>query len=159
MTMENFFSYISKPVDKEEFEFWVDSNDICFIKLELYETLVKSLVDLIYETYLGDSDFNETNINFTKDDINNHFDWCWGRIIDNFTKEGIYFNVNGEHKDFIKEFVMETFYLQSNKDVKTSLNKFFDDIFNLDTLITRSDLDLLTTIYKLLEKNIKVNLQ
>ncbi len=67
MTMENFFSYISKPIDPEEFEFWVESNNICFLKLELYETFVKSLVNLVSQTYLGESEFNETNIKFLVD--------------------------------------------------------------------------------------------
>lgn len=157
--MENFFSYISKPIDPEEFEFWVESNNICFLKLELYETFVKSLVSLVSETYLGETEFNETNINVTEQDINNHFDWCWNKVVSNFNKEKVFFEIEGEHKKFIKEFIFETFYLQKNKDVKSSLNKFFNEIFNIETTMTKSDLDLLTTIYKLMEKNIKLNLQ
>lgn len=159
MTMENFFSYISKPIDPEEFEFWVESNNICFLKLELYETFVKSLVNLISQTYLGESEFNETNINVTEQDINNHFDWCWDKTVENFKKEKIFFENDGEHKKFIREFIFETFYLQKNKDVKSSLDKFFNEIFDIETSMTKSDLDLLTTIYKLMEKNVKVNLQ
>lgn len=157
--MENFFSYISKPIDPEEFEFWVESNNICFLKLELYETFVKSLVSLVSETYLGETEFNETNINVTEQDINNHFDWCWNKVVSNFNKEKVFFEIEGEHKKFIKEFIFETFYLQKNKDVKSSLNKFFNEIFNIETTMTKSDLDLLTTIYKLMEKNVKLNLQ
>ena len=157
--MENFFSYISKPIDPEEFEFWVESNNICFLKLELYETFVKSLVSLVSETYLGETEFNETNINVTEQDINNHFDWCWNKVVSNFNKEKVFFEIEGEHKKFIKEFIFETFYLQKKKDVKSSLNKFFNEIFNIETTMTKSDLDLLTTIYKLMEKNVKLNLQ
>jgi hypothetical protein len=40
-----------------------------------------------------------------------------------------------------------------------SLVKFFSEVFNMDTIFTKSDLDLLTTLYKSLEKNVKVNLQ
>ena len=43
--MENFFLYISKPVDGEEFDFWVDSNNICYLKMELFQDFVISLVN------------------------------------------------------------------------------------------------------------------
>lgn len=157
--MENFFSYISKPVTDEELQFWIDSNDICFQKFELFEDFIKSLISLVYKTYLGDPEGQETNINITNEDDAKHFEWCWNKTISNFNKEGIFFNENGDHKDFMKSFFEETFYHQKVKEVKMSLNKFFDEVFNLDKSPTKSDLDLLTSIYKSLDKNLKVSLQ
>ena len=157
--MENFFSYISKPVTDEELQFWVDSNDICYQKLELYEDFVKSLVSLVYKTYLGDPEGQETNISITDEDDLKHFEWCWNKTIENFNKEGVYFGEKGDHKDFIKSFLEETFYKQKIKEVKMSLHKFFDEVFNLDKSPTKSDLDLLTSIYKSLDKSLKLSLQ
>lgn len=157
--MENFFSYISKPVTDEELQFWIDSNDICYQKIELYEDFVKSLISLVYKTYLGDTEGQETNITVTNDDNLKHFNWCWSKTIDNFRKEGIYFNEDGEHKEFMMSFFEETFYNQKIKEVKMSLSKFFDEVFNLEKSPTKSDLDLLTSIYKSLDKNLKVSLQ
>jgi hypothetical protein len=157
--MENFFSYISKPVSDEELQFWIDSNDICYQKLELFEDFTKSLVTLIYKTYLGDTEGQETNISITEDDNLKHFEWCWNKTIENFNKEGVYFNEKGDHKEFVQSFFEETFYKQKIKEVKMSLNKFFDEVFNLDKLPTKSDLDLLTSIYKTLDKSLKVSLQ
>lgn len=156
--MENFFSYISKPVTDEELQFWVDSNDICYQKLELFEDFVKSLISLVYKTYLGDTEGQETNITVTNEDNVKHFDWCWLKVIENFRKEGIFFNDAGEHKEFMKSFFEETFYNQKVKEVKMSLSKFFNEVFNLDKSPTKSDLDLLTSIYKSLDKNLKVSL-
>ena len=157
--MENFFSYISKPVSDEELQFWIDSNDICYQKLELFEDFTKSLVTLIYKTYLGDTEGQETNISITEDDNLKHFEWCWNKTIENFNKEGVFFNEKGDHKEFVQSFFEETFYKQKIKEVKMSLNKFFDEVFNLDKLPTKSDLDLLTSIYKTLDKSLKVSLQ
>ena len=42
--------------------------------------------------------------------------------------------------------------------IKSSLDKFFDEVFDIDTGFTKSDLDLLTTVYKSIEKNTEVNL-
>jgi hypothetical protein len=157
--MENFFLYISKPVDDEEFNFWVDSNNICYLKMELFQDFVISLVNLVYNTYLGHETTIETNIKITEEDNLKHFDWCWGKTISNFNKEGIYFELYGEHKTFLKSFLDETFYSQKVTEVRMSLIKFFSEVFNLETMFTKSDLDLLTTLYKSLEKNLKVNLQ
>lgn len=157
--MENFFSYISKPVNPDEFEFWVGTNNICFIKLELYQDFVISLVNLIYDTYLGEEETGETNIRLTNEDNLKHFEWCWKKTLENFRKEKIIFEPDGDHYDFIKSFVQETFYSQKSKEIKMSLIKFFEEVFNVDTMFTKSDLDLLTSLYKSLEKNMKVNLQ
>jgi hypothetical protein len=157
--MENFFSYISKPVNSDEFEFWVDSNNICFVKLELYKDFMISLLNLIYDTYLGEEDGCETNIRLSEEDNLKHFEWCWKKTLESFRKEKIIFEPDGDHYDFIKGFLYETFYLQKSKEIKMSLIKFFEEVFNIETMFTKSDLDLLTNLYKTLEKNTKVNLQ
>jgi hypothetical protein len=54
---------------------------------------------------------------------------------------------------------METFYNQTVNEVKMSLNKFFDEIFDFGSMFTASDLDLLSTLYKSLDKNLINNLQ
>jgi hypothetical protein len=146
-------------VSDEELQFWVDSNDICYQKLELFEDFTKSLVLLIYKTYLGDTEGQETNISITEEDNLKHFEWCWNKTIENFNKEGVYFNEKGDHKEFVQSFFEETFYKQKIKEVKMSLNKFFDEVFDLDKFPTKSDLDLLTSIYKTLDKSLKVSLQ
>ena len=154
--MENFFSYISKPITQDEFEFWMDSNDICFLKLELFRDFVVSLVDLIYDTYLGDDSTNETKITLSYDEDLAHFNWCWKKNLENFKKEGLFFEIDGEHYEFMKTFIDETFYAQKSKEVRMSLVKFFQEVFNTETMFTKSDLDLLTTLYKSLEKNMKL---
>jgi hypothetical protein len=155
--MENFFSYISKPVDSEDVKLWVDTNNICLLKLELFHDFTMGLINLIYNTYLGNNDGIKIDIN--SNDNENHFEWCWTKTIENFRKESIRFEPSGEHYSFFKSFLIETFYLQDNIEVKMSLNRFFNDIFDFDVMFTMSDLDLLTTIYKSLDKNIINNLQ
>lgn len=155
--MENFFTYISKPVDREEVKLWLEVNDICYHKFELYSDFVNSLVELIYDTYLGNDTSKTTNIVLEDEDNSKHFDWCWERVIDNFKKENITFIKKGEHYDFFKGFIIETFYNQKINEVKFSLDKFFKEIFYLDGPHTMSDLDLLKQIYKSLDKNIQNN--
>jgi hypothetical protein len=49
---------------------------------------------------------------------------------------------------------MEVFYNQKNNKVRESIDSFLGDLFNRNIPFTKSDLDLYTELYKLLDKNI-----
>jgi|LakMenEpi03Aug12_release.lakeMendotaPanAssembly.Ray.scaffolds.fasta_scaffold1002617_1 hypothetical protein len=154
--MENFFNYISKPVTEEELTLWIESNNIIFERLEVYQDFVISLVLLIIDTYLGDESVDpETKIRLNDDDKKNHFDWCWNKVINNFLKENIIIESEGEHKVFLMDFIFDLFYNQKNDLIKESIIKFFNDVFKMSNTITKSDLDLITTIYKGFNRNTK----
>jgi hypothetical protein len=153
--MENFFNYISKPLLPEDVDVWFRVNNIIPEKLELYSDFIHSLNNLILNTYLGESEINETKILLTSSDDKNHFEWCWNRTIDNFKKESIIFNSKGEHFEYFESFFNETFYNQNDIKLKSSIKLFFNYLFNSDKTFTKSDLDMITTIYKLLDKHIK----
>jgi hypothetical protein len=154
--MENFFNYISKPVSAEDVNLWFVSNNMIPEKMELYSDLAHSLNLLIVQTYLGETDVpNETKIKLTEKDNQNHFEWCWDKTITNFGQENINFDKRGGHFDYFESFFDETFYNQNNYNVKTSIGKFFTDLFNDEKVFTKSDLDMVTTIYKVLDKHIK----
>jgi hypothetical protein len=152
--MENFFNYISKPLLPEDVDVWFRVNNIIPEKLELYSDFTHSLNNLINSTYLGENDINETKIVLSEDDDRNHFEWCWNKLIDNFNKETIIFDNRGEHFDYFESFFGETFYNQKDIKVKLSIGFFFTDLFNNEKLFTKSDLDMVTTIYKLLDKHL-----
>jgi hypothetical protein len=54
-----------------------------------------------------------------------------------------------------ESFFDETFYSQKEYKVKTSIGHFFTDLFNYKKSFTKSDLDMVTTIYKILDKHIQ----
>jgi len=153
--MENFFNYISKPLLPEDVDVWFRVNNIIPEKLELYSDFAHSLNSLILNTYLGDNNVNETKIVLSESDDRNHFEWCWNKTISDFGKEKIRFDKKGEHFDYFESFFDETFYNQKDINVKSSIGVFFTDLFNNDKLFTKSDLDMITTIYKLLDKYLK----
>ena len=84
-----------------------------------------------------------------------HFKWCWKKTVDNFNKENIRIKHSGEHKDYFEDFFMETFYNQSEKNVKDAIPSFILDVFDIEKPFSKSDLDILTELYKLIEKNIE----
>ena len=154
--MENFFNYISKPVHPDDVQVWLNINNIIPEKVDLYSDFTSSLYKLILNTYLGEDDkSNESNIKLTEEDNTKHFDWCWKKTIENFTKENIKFYSKGEHYDHFKSYFDEVYYNQKEQKVKDQIGVFFEDLFDLKKPFTKSDIDMLTDLYKSLDKNLK----
>lgn len=153
--MDNFFNYITKNLDPEEVDIWFRVNNIIPEKMELYYDLSFSLFFLIKSTYLGSSEnITETKVEMTTEDNKKHFEWCWNKILDNFQKENILFEKEGEHKDYFYSLFQEIYYNQQKEVVRNSIDIFFNDLFNREKPFTQVDLDLIYNIYKTLDKNI-----
>jgi hypothetical protein len=155
--MENLFNYISKQVDPEEVDIWFKVNNIIPEKMELYYDFCYSLFSLMVSTYLGGTpETSETGVLMNDEDNLQHFKWCWSKNIENFNREEINFNNEGEHFDYFYSLFTEVFYTQKREEIRNSINNFFDDLFNREKPFTQVDLDLVYNLYKSLDKNILV---
>ncbi len=152
--MENFFNWIVKPIPKDEVTIWFNIHNMSYEKIELYGDIFMTLHYLIVDTYM-DNDSIETKIIITNKDNENHFNWCWNKMIEMFESENIQIIKSGKHKDYFKSFYMDTFYNVQNKVHKDSIHTFLTNTFNVNQTFTKSDLDILTEIYKLLDNNIE----
>ena len=56
--------------------------------------------------------------------------------------------------DYFYEFFLDIFYNQKDSKIRNSIDIFFTDIFDIKKPFTKSDLDMILTIYKSLDKNI-----
>jgi hypothetical protein len=143
---------MTKPLPKEELIIWFNVHNMTYEKIDLCGDFFKSLNQIIMDTYLGDST-SETKISLSYDDNLSHFEWCWNKVIENFKRENIIIKSDGEHKDYFQSFFMDTFYNQTESSLKKSISKFLNEIFDVGITYSKSDLDLLTELYKLIEKN------
>lgn len=91
-----------------------------------------------------------------EEDKENHFNWCWKKVLEDFRKEEISFEEEGEHYVYFKIFFEEIFYKQEDKKIRNSIDIFFKDVFDFEKTFTRSDLDMILEIYKNLDKNITI---
>lgn len=151
--MENFFEWMSKPVEKEDVVLWLNIRNMNYEKIDLFGDFFKNLYHIISTTYFFDVS-SETKISMSYDDNVAHFEWCWNLSITNFEKENIIFKKEGNHKNYLKSFFIDTFYDHKDKSLKIAISDFIDDIFDMDKSFSKSDLDLLTEFYELLDKNI-----
>ena len=154
--MENFFNYISKPLLPEDVDVWFRGNNIIPEKLELYSDFTHSLNSLILNTYLGENEVNETKIVLSESDDRNHFELCWNKTIENFNKESIDFKFNESDSEFFESFFFEVFYNQPDQKVKDTINEFFTQLFDNVGKKTKSDIEIFTDIYKVLERSLKI---
>lgn len=154
--MENFYSWMMKPISHDDVEVWFNVNNMIFEKRELFADFTRSLIYVIKTTYLGTEydENNETKVYLNDDDKLAHFDWCWNKTIENFLKENLKFKVKGEHRDYFEKFFMDLFYNADNKIIRDNIQKFFDELFDEEKAFTKSDLDMLTDVYKMLNKNL-----
>jgi hypothetical protein len=153
-SMENFFNWMSKTIPDEEVLVWFNVHNMNYEKIELFGDIFKSLNQTIVDTYMGESD-GETKISLTPEDKENHFEWCWNTLIKNFKKEEIHIKSHGEHKEYFKQFFLDSFYNQSQENVRISIPEFLNDVFDVQKPFSKSDLDILTELYKLIEKNME----
>jgi hypothetical protein len=154
--MENFFNYIAKPMSPEDVDIWFRINNIIPEKLELYSDFSFSLYNLVLETYLGDDDNNDIRVLLSEEDKIKHFEWCWRKTIEGFKREEIVFNETGEHYEYFLSFFVDIFYNQTEVKIKNSIGTFFNDLFDRKKAFTKSDLDMIASIYKSLDKNINL---
>lgn len=150
-SMENFFNYMTKTIPKDEIIIWFNIHNMYYEKIELYGDIFKSLNYVILETHMG-NEYRETKIILTKEDNENHFEWCWDKIVEDFRKENIIIDKNGEHKEYFMSFFNDSFYNQPDKNTRESINNFLNDIFNVDKVFIKQDLDILTEFYRILQK-------
>jgi hypothetical protein len=155
--MEKFYAWMMKPISSEDVEVWFNANGMVPEKRELFADFTYSLYNLIRETYLGNEpeDSNETSVILSDEEKYSHFEWCWKKTIDNFEKENIRFKLEGDHKDFYRNFFVELFYFAENKSISENIYKFYDELFDERKVYTKSDLDMVTDIYKKMNKNLK----
>ena len=156
--MGRFFDWLAKPMDKEDVNAWYLANNITPELTELFRDFCFSFLNLLKDTYLGDdfSDNKETKVGMTTDQKKQHFKWCWNKTIENFNKESIDFKFNEMDAEFFESFFFEVFYNQPDQKVKEQINNFFKQIFDRTTTKTKSDIEMFTDLYKVLERSLKI---
>jgi len=142
-----FYRYVSEPVSQKDLDIWFKANNIVQEKSELFFYFIKSLYLLVDKTYLGSDVIKD-------EESKNHFNWCWTKVINNLEKEGIKFNIQGEHLDYFWNFFLESFYNNDNTLVIDKVDKFFSTLFVINDPKTKSELDIYTELYKTLDNNL-----
>jgi hypothetical protein len=156
--MENFYSWLSEPMSKEDVKLWYQANNIIPELSELFKDFCFSFFYLIKETYLGYENENnkESFVHMSNKDNLNHYKWCWNKTIDNFKKENIVFDFSKKDYEFFETFFIEVFYNQKNDFIREGLEDFLKQVFDSRRPVTKSDIEMFTDIYKTMERSLQL---
>ena len=146
---ESYLEFVSSESYKHQLDIWYRAYNICHEKTILYYDFLVSLYDLVEETYLGD------DVIKTEREQREHFTWCWSKVIDDFSKEKIFFKEIGPHFEYFWNFFLEAYYYTKMDGGNIKIKEYFYRVFDFKHRKTRSELDILTEIYKLLNQNLK----
>lgn len=144
-----FLKYIGTPLTKEEMMLLYKANNIKYDRCELYRDFIATLNMFIVNTYLGD-DVMESDI-----DIKKHFLWCYNKVVEDFTKEGIPFKKSNDLKLYLFTYYNDVFYEDKDKNqVNEKLDILPNLCLNYRRVKSRSDIDITTELYKLFDKSL-----
>lgn len=146
---ESYLEFITSESYKNQIDVWHKTYNISWEKTELFYDFLKSLYDLIDKSYLG------SDVMFDEPSQRSHFIWCWNKTIENFEKEKILFKTNGSHYDYFWNFFLEAYYYPQMDNRIIKISEYFYKLFDFKHKKTRSELDILTEVYKLLDQNLK----
>jgi len=145
-------NYINKPMSRENIIIMYSAQNICYEKCELFSDFIQSLLNLIFDTYMGDDITSPA-------EQKNHFKWCWNKNIENFKAEGI---IIGDYKSFtyFNEFMGDVYYPVTKKESQhatKNLLKLWSFIFDFNNIKSKSDVDTLIEVYKMLDNSITLS--
>lgn len=146
---ESYLEFITSENYKQQIDIWYKAYNISREKTDLFYDFVVSLYELIDDTYLGSDVIN------TEEDQRNHFNWCWDKTIESYSKEKINFKERDSAYLYFWNFFLEAYYYMQYEDTTIRINEYFNILFSFKHRKSRSELDMLTEIYKLLEQNLK----
>jgi hypothetical protein len=146
---EDFMEFTTSENYKYQISIWCRAYNVSSEKTELFYDFLISLFNLVEETYLGPDVLSYEN------DQRGHFTWCWDKVVDSFSKEKIFFKPRGVHYEYFWNFFLEAYYFVHMDGDKIKIYDYFFKLFDLKYQKTRSELDMVIEIYKMLEQNLK----
>lgn len=146
---DKYLEYISSENYKHQVDVWYKVYNISREKTELFHDFLISLYELVDSTFLG------VDVIITEQEQKDHFNWCWDKTINNFSKERIVFKERGSHHQYLWLFFSEAYYYNQIEGEVIRIPEYFYKLFDFNYQKTRSELDILTEIYKILEVNLK----
>ena len=146
---ESYLEFVTSENYKHQIDIWYKAYNISREKTDLFYDFLISLYNLVDETYLG------PDVIDLQEKQKSHFTWCWDKIIEGFDKEKIYFKERGNCYEYFWNFFLEAFYFNHLDGSPIKIQSYFNTLFDFRLRRTRSELDILSEIYKLFEQNLK----
>lgn len=134
---------------RHQIDVWYRTYNIHREKIEMFYDFLSSLHELVDATFLG------VDVLYDEPDQKLHFKWCWDKTIRSFNKEKIHFKSQGDHYQYMWIFFHEAYYSYILDGKTPRVDDYFYKLFSFHHMKSKSEIDILTEIYKLLSQNLK----
>lgn len=118
-------------------------------RVEIYKDFTINLINYIIDFYLD-------KITLSADvDIQNHFNWCYNKVCDEFQKEGLDFSKNKKLREYFYQFYYNQFYKRENQDISLAFyDKFWRNIFEIDKQKNRNVINTMVELYNIFDTSV-----
>lgn len=118
-------------------------------RVEIYKDFTINLLYYIDKYYLDSETLSEDT------DINNHYNWCFNKVCDEFKEEGIDFSKNANLRDYFYQFFYHQYYKKENQNLSLPYyEKFWRNIFEIDKQKNKNIINTMIEIYNIFDKSI-----
>lgn len=149
MNESEFLRYVLRPLTEEELILLYKANNICYERCVLYSEFIQTLMDLVKHTYLGDDVITNNK------EKESHFNWCFNKVVSNFKTELISFSKTSDVYELLYSYCFDFFYNEKDKEnMDDKIVKYWAHIFKYSAIKTKSELDTMVDVYKILEKSL-----
>jgi len=152
-----FFKYIKTPLSEGSIMMLYQNNGVLYEKTRLFGDVVLSFFAHAFDTYMGD-DIKSEKFTLAEQRFN-HFNWCWNKTMEDFSKEGIHFHNDTELREYFSSFMFEVYYTAPDKSLNSPIvlriNDLWGKLFDYKGVKTHSDVDSFLEIYGLFNGALK----
>ena len=118
-------------------------------RVELYKDFAINLLYYINDTYLGKEYIK------TKHDMEGHFNWCFGKVLDEFYDQDIDFYGNDKLYNYFFTYYHDQFYTQDKPQSINAYKKLWESIFSFKKGGNEKRiLELLVELYQIFDESL-----
>lgn len=142
------YHYFGDNEEIREFEILkkFKSHNILRERVELYKDFTLNLLYEIYDSYLGKEYIN------TKKDVEGHYNWCFGKVLDEFDDQEIDFYGNDDLYNYFFTYYLDQFYISKKQLPVTQHKKMWTEIFNYKKLNkNKNEFEVLIELYQIFD--------
>ena len=126
------------------------SQNILKERVDLYRDFSINLLHFIYDTYLGKEYIK------SKHDIIGHYNWCFGKVLEDFFDQEIDFYGNDELYNYFLGYYYDQFYKLEKPQTINHYKKLWNDIFSHNkSNKPKNRLDVLVELYQIFDKSLQ----
>ena len=148
--IEEHFNHDDEKIKEYQILKKFKSHNILNERLDLYKDFTINLLYKIIDTYLGIEYIN--SIEHAK----GHYNWCFGKVLEEFHEQEIDFYNNEELYDYFFDFYLDHFYRLEKQPTLNNLKIFWTNIFNHKKLNkTKNEFEALIELYEIFDYSLR----